>query len=159
MSASFDGSGTSVVDERTNRSAAVGRSSLEASGIHRVAGGSVSSSASLRGPVRRSINAAIDVRQLFVAISRCAGVIVTCISFSASANVVGETSGPTGGAVLKAGGAPGVSGGGVALPGDASCLEPLHAAIVAARPSGALMRNCRRVFTGREIEEDGRAES
>ena len=79
-------------------------------GVQVVAGASVSSSASLRGPVRRSNSAASDVRQLRDAISRCAGVIVTCISFSASANVAGETSGPTGGAVLNAGGAPGVAG-------------------------------------------------
>ena len=53
-------------------------------------------------------------RQLAAAISRSAGVIVTCTSFSASAKVDGVTSGPTGGAVPKAGGAP---GGGVGLRG------------------------------------------
>jgi hypothetical protein len=41
---------------------------------------------------------------------RCSGVIVTCISFSASANVPALTSGPVSGAVPKVGGAPGVVG-------------------------------------------------
>src|SRR5204863_8261431 len=100
--------------------------------------------------------AASDVRQLRDAISRCAAVIVTCISFSASANVAGVTSGPTGGALLSAGGAPGVSGVAdfaVAPPVDA-CSSPRHAAIVTARPTGALRRNWRRVFMGRGSEGD-----
>src|SRR5688572_11301455 len=149
MSASFVGSGTSAAAERTKRSVASALTlSREASGVQIVAGASVSSSASLRGPVRRSNSAASDVRQLRDAISRCAGVIVTCISFSASANVAGETSGPTGGAVLNAGGAPGVAAVppvAVAVPDCGS--EPRHAATVAARPSGALTRNWRRVLT------------
>ena len=37
------------------------------------------------------------------------GVIVTCASFSASANVAGETAGPAAGAVPNVGGAPGVA--------------------------------------------------
>src|SRR5436190_24326823 len=110
MSASLDGSGTSEDADLTKRSVVATAGYLVVSGVQRVAGASVSSSARLRGPVRRSSRAASDVRQLRDAISRCAGVMVTCISFSASANVAGVTSGPTGGAVLNAGGAPGVSG-------------------------------------------------
>jgi hypothetical protein len=48
------------------------------------------------------------VRQLLAAISRSPGVSGNCISFSASANVVVETSGPTAGAVPNA---PGEAGG------------------------------------------------
>src|SRR5439155_25056364 len=123
----------------------VGTGSPATSGVQRVAGDSVGSSAIVRGPVRRSNSAASEVRQLFAAISRCAGVIVTCISFSASANVAGVTSGPTGGAVLNAGGAPGVSvaGAGVAV-FVFGRVEPWQAATVAARLIGALRGNWRR---------------
>ena len=76
-------------------------------GFQIVAGATDASIATLRGPTRRSRSGAIDVRQLFDAISRSAGVIVTSTSFSASAKVFGETSGPTPRAVLNAGGAPG----------------------------------------------------
>lgn len=114
MSASLEGSGASAPAERTNTSLATAGSPAT-SGVQCVAGESVGSSAIFRGPVRRSNSAASDVRQLFAAMSRCAGVIVTCISFSASANVAGVTSGPTGGAVLNAGGAPGVSGEGAVV--------------------------------------------
>jgi hypothetical protein len=93
---------------------------------------------------------AIALRQLPTAVARSASVIVTWASFSASANVVAETSGPTAGAVLNATGAPGVDGveGSVAAP---VCLafvsdSPRHAAAAATRPNGARMRNCRRVF-------------
>ena len=64
--------------------------------------------ATLRGPVRRSRSGAIDARQLAAAIWRSAGVIVTCASFSASANVVGVTGGPDTGPVPNVGGAPAV---------------------------------------------------
>src|SRR5215471_144021 len=47
------------------------------------------------------------LRQLPAAISRSAALNSTCTSFSASANVDGETAGPVSGAVPKAGGAPG----------------------------------------------------
>src|SRR3954469_20354070 len=93
MSASLDGSGTSAPLERVKRSA-FGVGSPATSGVHRGAGASVGSSSTLRGPVRRSSSAAIDVRQLCAAIARCAGVIVTCTSFSASANVAGVTPSP-----------------------------------------------------------------
>ena len=91
------------------------------------------------------------LRQLPTAIVRSASVIVTCASFSASANVVADTSGPTAGAVLNAGGAPGVACvAGVAEPGvegEAFSDSPRHAAATATSPSGARMRNCLRVFT------------
>ena len=76
-------------------------------GFHCVAGASVASSAILRGPVRRSKSGAICIRQLLAACARSAGVICNCTSFSASAKVAVETSGPTAGLVPKAGGAPG----------------------------------------------------
>jgi hypothetical protein len=149
MSASLAGSGASAAVERTKCSLVATAGSFEVSGCQTVAGARVSSSASLRGPVRRSNSAASDVRQLFAAISRCAGVIVTCISFSASAKVAGEISGPTGGAVLNAGGAPGVAGVPVVgVPAVGCTPELLHAARVAARPSGASRRKVRRVVTG-----------
>jgi hypothetical protein len=49
----------------------------------------------------------MDVRQLLAATTRWGWVNSTWTSFSAWANVAGETTGPTAGAVLKAGGAPG----------------------------------------------------
>jgi hypothetical protein len=59
----------------------------------------------VRGPTLRSSIDAIDDRHDRAAISRSAGVIVTCTSFSASAKVAGETSGPAAGAVPNVGGA------------------------------------------------------
>jgi len=49
----------------------------------------------------------MEVRQFAAAIARCDPVNVVCMSFSASANVAAETSGPTGGLVLNADGVPG----------------------------------------------------
>ena len=49
----------------------------------------------------------MNSRQLPAASARSASVNSTCTSFSASAKVAGDTSGPTGGAVPNAGGAPG----------------------------------------------------
>src|ERR1035437_3056038 len=82
---------------------------------------------------------AICLRQLPAAICRAAGLRVTWTSFSASANVSGETSGPTGGAVPKAGGAPG--GGEV---GDWPARR--HAVAEAIRAMEARLRNCLRDF-------------
>ena len=53
------------------------------------------------------VEAAIVLRQLPAATARSAAVISNCTSFSASAKVVADTSGPTGGPAPKAGGAPG----------------------------------------------------
>src|SRR5579863_7527855 len=48
----------------------------------------------------------MELRQLLAVSARSDGRSSNCTSFSASAKVAGETSGPTGGAVPKAGGAP-----------------------------------------------------
>jgi hypothetical protein len=99
----------------------------------------------LRGPVRRSSNGAIDRCQLAAAISRWAALIVTCASFSASAKVAGATAGPETGPVPKVGGAPGVAGAEPpVLRGSLS-----HATEAASAPSGAVIRNRRRVFIAR----------
>ena len=69
--------------------------------------------------------------------ARSAGLSSNCTSFSASANVAGETGGPTAGAVPKAGGAP---GGGAADSGEGL----RQAAVPAMRAAEARLRNCRR---------------
>src|SRR5262245_47433576 len=107
-------------------------------GFQIVAGTSAAVIATLRGPVRRSTYCAIDVRHVSAACWRSAVVMVTCISFSAFANVAGVTSGPEPGPVPKVGGAPGV--------GDAVCdagagASPRHAAADTRNESGARMRN------------------
>jgi hypothetical protein len=113
-------------------------------GFHCVAGASAGSNGTFRGPVRRSSIAAIDRRHVAAAIVRSASVIVTCTNFSASANVAGETAGPTSGAVPNVGGAPGVED----VDGtDDFCSSPRQAAATPSRPIGAWIRNCRRVFT------------
>src|SRR5579859_2643183 len=76
-------------------------------GFHLVAGASPSSSASFFGPVRRSYTAASVFLQLEAASARSASVMGNCTSFSPSANVVVETSGPNAGPAPNAGGAPG----------------------------------------------------
>ena len=77
-------------------------------GFQRVAGESVAAIATLRGPVRRSKYWASEVRQVSAACCRSAAVIVTCISFSASAKVSGVTGGPAPAPVPNVGGAPAV---------------------------------------------------
>src|SRR5512143_2939793 len=89
------------------------------------------------------------VRQVRAAIVRCACVISTRASFSASANVAGETSGPTAGVVPKVGGAPA---------GAVPCCWPSGAlrqdATAPRRPNGAVIRNWRRefIFRGEAVE-------
>ncbi len=107
-------------------------------------GASVSGSATVRGPVRRSYIGAPVRGHDVTSIARSDGVWLTRASFSASANVAAVTSGPTGGAVPKATGAPGVDCAGVVAAGAGASRR--HAARVA-RLSGAVIRNCRRVFT------------
>ena len=141
MSSSFEGSGPGSPALRANRSRAGPGVWPGRMGFQTVAGASSGSRAIFRGPVRRSSTPAIEVRQLFAAIVRCASVNCTCTSFSASANVAGDTSGPAAGAVLNAGGAPGVV---VCVPGFGS--SPRHAASTPSRPMGAWIRNWRRVF-------------
>ena len=106
-------------------------------GSQRVAGASVGSSPIFRGPVRRSRSAAMDVRQLFAIIWRCASVICTWSNFSASENVAAETSGPTGGAVLNAGGAPGVGAVDVVPPAPDFCSSARQAATAPSSATGA----------------------
>jgi hypothetical protein len=115
-------------------------------GFHRVAGATSGARATLCGPTRRSSSGAIDRCQLAAAISRSAPVIVTCASFSASANVDGDTGGPDTGPVPKVGGAPGVAGD--AGPGVV-CGSLRHATAAAIAPNGAAIRNRRRVFIAR----------
>src|SRR5438477_10325805 len=79
------------------------------------------------------------LRQLDAAISRSAALISTCASFSACANVAGETGGPTSGDVPNAGGAPGGK--------SAALLTGLRqAAVTAAMLADTRVRNCRRDF-------------
>jgi hypothetical protein len=66
-----------------------------------------SSSRSFLGPVRRSYSGAIVTRQLAAACFSSGSLNSTRASFSASANVDAETSGPAAGAVANAEGVPG----------------------------------------------------
>src|SRR5262245_29265796 len=108
MSASFAGSGGTALVLRRKRSRVGAPVRPGKEGFQCDAGASSGASATLRGPVRRSTYGAMVLRQVDAAISRSAGVMLTCSSFSASANVEGVTCGPTPGAVPNATGAPGV---------------------------------------------------
>src|SRR5207302_3257969 len=71
---------------------------------------------------------------------------------SASANVVGETGGPVTGPVPNVGGAPGVAGVVTGGAEGGAVFSPLRHATAAPRtPSGAVMRNCLRVFMAPRI--------
>src|SRR5262249_36982747 len=78
--------------------------------------------------------------------------MVTCASFSASANVAADTGGPGGGPVPDVGGGPaGRRGRGVVgvveePAGGPLCGSLLHANAAASAPMGAVTRNCLRVF-------------
>src|ERR1041384_6516884 len=116
-------------------------------GFHNIAGTSVSASETFRGPVRRSRYCAKDVRHEPAACCLSASVIVTCISFSASANVSGETAGPLPAPVPTVGGAPG----GAEVDDEFVDVELLRQAVAATRTAiGAWIRNWRRVFMGEE---------
>ncbi len=143
MSASLAGSGTASLALRTNASRVGPGDSPASTGFHRVAGATSGSSAIFRGPTRRSSSGAIDRRQLAAASSRSAALIVTCASLSASANVDAATGGPDAGAVPNVGGAPGVVCG---VEPIAGCCPPPHATAAPRTPSGAVIRNCLRVF-------------
>src|SRR5215831_6986962 len=83
--------------------------------------------ATLRGPVRRSYTAAKVLRQLSAARVLSPAVNSNCTSFSASAKVLVETSGPNAGPAPKAGGAP--AGGAVgSCDGAATCFFGIAAA-------------------------------
>src|SRR5262245_37707768 len=107
--ASSAGSGAPPDFDRTNRSCGGGGPMPGSIGFHSVAGASVGAMLTLRGPVRRSRYGAIDWRHESAACCRSAAVIVTCISFSASANVAADTTGPDAVPAPKVGGAPGVA--------------------------------------------------
>ena len=92
--------------------------------IPRVAGATVVSIASFRGPVRRSYTAAIVLRQLPAATARSVAFISNCTNFSASAKVVVDTSGPTAGPAPNAGGAPGGTSAGLLPPESAHAAPP-----------------------------------
>src|SRR5271165_5317590 len=105
MSSSLVGNGPGFVVLLTNCWLAGPDFSPGMTGFQRVPGASVASNATLRGPTRRSYSGAIALRQLPAAWASSSEVISTSTSFSAWANVAGDTSGPTGGAVPNAGGA------------------------------------------------------
>src|SRR5437899_7473239 len=158
MSASVAGTAKASPLLRTNLSRAGAGLAAVNTGFQRVAGARSGSSAIFFGPVLRSRSGAIDRRQLAAAISRSPAVIVTCASFSDSANVAADTAGPDSGDVPKVGGAPGVGGGvGTALAGGWS----RQATAAPTTPSGAVIRNCLLVFmrirlrTGSEWGQSG----
>jgi hypothetical protein len=124
--------------DRTNRSRNDEAAMPGSIGFQTVAGASVGVIVTFRGPVRRSSNGASDCRHVCAACCRSAVVIVTCISFSASANVAGETSGPNAGAVPKVGGAPGGAGVDCVMEGGPSLRQ---AAAPTRHASGARIRN------------------
>lgn len=103
-------------------------------GFHSVAGASMSVIATLRGPVRRSRYGANSARHESAACCRSASVIVTCISFSASANVAVLTGGPAPAPVPHVGGAPAVVG----VDCELDVGDSLRQAVAAtSKPSGA----------------------
>ena len=111
MSASVAGSGPGSVFDLTNRSRAGGVNPTARAGSHSMPGTRSSVIATFRGPVRRSIVADNVRRQDPAMVARSASVLETCISFSASAKVAADTSGPVPDEVPNATGAPGVAGG------------------------------------------------
>src|SRR5882724_9167724 len=143
MASSDDGSGVGSAFVRTNLSADDGNTSPGSMGLQSVAGASVASIATFRGPVRRSKYGASDSRHEPAACWRSAGDIVTCISFSASAKVADVTTGPEPGPVPNVGGAPAVDGVDCELVDGVSLRQAVAAT---STPSGARSRNCRRVF-------------
>src|SRR6266511_3727809 len=113
IASSDDGSGPAAAVDRTNRSREDPAAMPGSTGFQSMPGESVGAMVTFRGPVRRSRYGASDWRHESAACCRSAGVIVTCISFSASANVAGDTAGPAVGPEPNVGGAPGV--------GDVDC--------------------------------------
>src|ERR1700761_7601534 len=103
-------------------------------------GANAGSSETLRGPTRLSYSGAIPLRQLATACLRSPSLKFIWTSFSASAKVNGETSGPTAGAVAKAGGVPGGAS-------EAFCGSWLHeVTAMPNRPREPLVRNSLRDF-------------
>src|SRR3979411_3556753 len=75
------------------------------------------------------------LRQLPAAVARSLALNSICTSFSASAKVDGDTSGPTAGAVPKAGGAPGGKSAGF-------CARLEYAAAAPSAPRDVTLKNC-----------------
>ena len=147
MASSDDGSGAPSAGERTKRSRDGPAVIPGRTGFQTVAGASVGGMATLRGPVRRSRYGASVRGHVSAACCRSAAVIVTCINFSASAKVAGDTAGPDTGPVPNVGGAPAVPDVGWCV----ACVDcdggaSLHATAAVRTPRGALIRNWRRVF-------------
>src|SRR6266567_4412181 len=142
IASSDEGSWALSAFDLTNRSLDVDAAMPGSMGFQSVAGASVGAIVTLRGPVRRSRYWASDVRHVSAACCRSASVIVTCISFSAAANVAGETAGPEPAPVPNVGGAPGVSG------VDCELDDPdlLRQEAATSTAMGAVIRNWRRVF-------------
>src|SRR5262249_28429230 len=132
------GRGPGSVVLRTNRSCSGAALRPGSIGFHWVAGATVVSSASFRGPVRLSQSAAIVLRQLRAARSRSAVLKLNCASFWASEKVTVETSGPTAGPVPNADGAPGGSSVGLWICPPAAAAAPTNPRDVT--------RNCLRDF-------------
>src|SRR4051812_18824209 len=94
MASSADGIGAPFDVDLMNRSRDGCAAMPGSIGFQSVAGASAGRMLTFRGPVRRSRYGAIDWRHESAACWRSAAVIVTCISFSASANVAAVTAGP-----------------------------------------------------------------
>src|SRR6201994_2514545 len=139
MSSSLVGSGPGSILLRTNMLRS-GPAALPGSAASQWdQGANSASSATLRGPTRRSYSGAIALRQLTTASLRSASLNSTWTSFSASAKVSGDTSGPTAGAVAKAGGVP--------AGGSAGFFVSLQEeTAIPKRPRELLVRNCLRDF-------------
>src|SRR6516225_1536853 len=137
MLPSFEGSGAGSELVRTKRSRSAAECWPGSTESYRENGASVGSSERLRGPVRRSMRAAMFTRQESAASLRSTGLSSTRASFSASAKVAGETSGPTAGPVPKAEGAPGGSC-------DGTWASALRETAAPKSPSDVFARNCLR---------------
>jgi hypothetical protein len=137
MSSSFAGREPGLALLLTNRSYCTTIFKLGSAGSHRVAGARLDSSGSFRGPVRRSYTDARVRRHVAAAIARSVSASGNWTSFSASAKVFTDTSGPKAGPAPNAGGAP---GGRV----ERFCARRRETAAVLKTPSDVRVRNSRR---------------
>src|ERR1035437_8590531 len=140
MSSSRFGRGPGSALPRTRRSRAGPAARAGRTGSQRDAGASDASRATFFGPARRSMIPAMAWRQLPATSARSPGVSSTRTSFSASAIVAGEISGPTAGAVPNAGGVPAA---GVAARGGV-CASACTPVTSAAAEAAVVVRNSRR---------------
>src|SRR5579864_92937 len=147
MSASFAGREELPALLRTNRSFGAATLTPGSMGSHLAAGASVDSSGNFRGPVRRSYTDASVLRQVEAAIARSESLSGNWTSFSASANVATETSGPNSGPAPNAGGAP---GGNV----DKFCARMREAAAPPSTASDVRVKNSLRDFINSYVGAD-----